>query len=221
MTEGPTLTHIPHIRFTVTDLSSVTFKSLSIHEVPEFYWSDDNGQSWNFHRGVISWIIPKAGDYLISFHGTHLTPEFGSGLSEFAREFQNVEFTEDYHPENTSFSNMFNECSSLTSIDLGHLSQWVNTSAVTDMSGMFRSANWDGTNTYQTGDIVVNDGLVYVARTHDVLSEPGTYGNDWSLIEAPDTSNTTNTIIEEPIPIPIEIKESMAGITRDTNDIPE
>ncbi len=213
MTEGPTLVH--HIRFTVGDITSMDFVSSAAEETAEFYWTKDNGQNWHYHNSLFPWLIREAGNYIISFPGKHHTPSFGCG--DFAREFHSVEFLPDYHPENTDFSNMFDGCESLTSIDLGHLSPWINTSAVTNMSNVFRSPNWNAATVYQTGDVVINNGLVYVASIQSPMHEPGIYCDGWSLLKGAGTTDT----VEEPEPIPIEIRESIAGIIKDTDDIPE
>ncbi len=213
MTEAHSFNH--HIRFTVGGMTSMEFVSLPAEESAEFYWTNDDGQNWHYHNSIFPWLIREAGDYIISFPGKHYTPSFGSGVGNFAREFHSVEFTGDYHPEDTSFSGMFDGCESLTSIDLGPLA--LDTSAVTNMSDMFRSPIWDVTSVYQMGDVVINNGLVYVASMQAPSSEPGVYCDGWSLVEGAGTTDT----IEGPEPIPIEVKESIAGIIRDTNDIPE
>jgi len=208
-----------HIRFSTNDFSEIGFSNQdgSRPRFPlKFKLSEDGGVTWiDIVQRTPSFILPWAGDYIIHFTGEHYKPKFGNGIVEHAAAFTNIVFGSTFNV--MEMSNMFQNCTSLTSIDVSRF----NTSGVTNMTEMFPKlpltaiGNWDSAAIYSAGDIVIVNDVLYVAKRNIMLPNVALGGGAWMKI----TGSHSMMQSVEVEPLTITAKENMAGIS--SGDIPD
>lgn len=217
--------HVIHLKFKVKEASCIQFKDTPDgprneegFETFEFYWSDDQGETWEYQRDWSDWRMP-AGDYLVSFPAEHYTPVFGDGIPQLASQFTNIEFTSHYMAHGVDFSGMFQGCNSLEHIDITNLFRNTETTTI-NFESLFSHRHWRQDSVYQVGDTVTHNDKIYVSNTDNASFEPGTGGNGWVDIYQ---SNFVPCGIR-PLPknnMTKEVRDITAGISKEDTDLPD
>ncbi len=202
----------PHLSFSTNGFTSITFNDsntdASFPETIEFSFQRD-GNPWETYRGPNLWAVPFAGDYKVNFTCGPLLPTFGSNDSLFAREFTEIQFHDNFDISGiTDMSNMFSQCTSLRSIDLGNM----NVAATqVNLPAHFGPSAWSPVTEYHMGDITISDNEAYIAVCQTTNTVPALSSN-WLLL------GEEGSMVPEP-KLSQEVKENTAGIS--SGDIPE